>query len=157
MVSPRKKRTPKKKSSRSTRKEYPRKKRKKTPSRALFKWPLKGIITSKFGYRKKGQRHDGIDIAAKKGTPIYAAKSGKVIYSDNRLRHYGNTVILKHAGSWFTVYAHNKKNIAKVGDWVTQGKKIAEVGKTGRVTGPHLHFEIRKKEIAVNPFLYLPR
>lgn len=136
-----------------------RKKRAKKPSKskASFRWPVKGKITSRFGYRRKGQQHDGIDISTKKGTPIYAARSGKVIYSDNRLRHYGNTIILKHDGGWFTVYAHNNRNLVSVGKWVKQGAKIAEVGNSGRSSEPRLHFEIREKEKPVDPLVYLPR
>ncbi len=136
-----------------------RKKRvkKTSKSKISFRWPVKGKITSRFGYRNKGQRHDGIDISANKGTPIYAARSGKVIYSDNRLRHYGNTIILKHDGGWFTVYAHNKRNLVSVGKWVKQGVKIAEVGNSGQTSKPRLHFEIRGKEKPVDPLVYLPK
>lgn len=133
-----------------------RKKKKKTV-KPSFIWPAKGKITSRFGWRKKGQRHDGIDIAAKKGAPIYAAQSGKVIYADNRLRYYGNTIILKHSGGFFTVYAHNKKNLVTLGKWVKRGTKIAEVGDSGRASRSHLHFEVRKKDKSVNPLNYLPR
>lgn len=152
---PRKKPTKKKRAPPRFRK----KKRAKKPSKSKtsFRWPVKGKISSRFGSRRKGQRHDGIDISASKGTPIYAAKSGKVIYSDNRLRHYGNTIILKHDGGWFTVYAHNKKNLVSVGKWVKQGVKIAEVGNSGQSSKPRLHFEIRGKEKPVDPLVYLPR
>jgi murein DD-endopeptidase MepM/ murein hydrolase activator NlpD len=120
-------------------------------------WPVKGKVTSRFGYRKKGQRHDGIDIAAPKGAAVYAARSGKVIYSDNRLRYYGNTIILKHSGGWFTVYAHNGKHRVSVGQGVRKGEKIAEVGNSGRGDGYRLHFEVRRKDKPVDPLLYLPR
>jgi len=130
----------------------PKKKKKALPS---FRWPLKGRITSKFGIRN-GQRHDGIDIAAPKGTPIHAAARGEVIYSDDGIRGYGNLVIIKHHGDFSTVYAHNLRNRVKVDDRVEKGRVIGYVGNTGRSTGYHLHFEIRKGTRAENPMKYLP-
>lgn len=119
-----------------------------------FFWPVKGTITSKFGPR--GQTfHDGIDITARTGTPVHAVQGGKVIYSD-RLRGYGNIIIVQHAERLVSVYAHNRKNRAAQGQRVTRGEIIAEVGSTGRVTGPHLHFEIRKNNVATDPLYYLP-
>ncbi|MFQ5647358.1 MAG: peptidoglycan DD-metalloendopeptidase family protein [bacterium] len=122
-----------------------------------LKWPLKGVISSGFGVRKNKQRHKGIDIAVKIGTRIKAAAAGKVIYSDDKLRYYGKVIILKNAGNWFTVYAHNSKNLVSEGNWVNQGQLIARAGKTGRATGSHLHFEVRKGRVSVNPLKYLPK
>ena len=96
-----------------------------------------------------------MDIAAKAGTPIVAARSGRVIFS-GRLGGYGNVVILRHSGDYETVYAHNRKNRVKKGQKVREGEKIAEVGSTGKSTGPHLHFEVRHENQAKNPKLYLP-
>jgi murein DD-endopeptidase MepM/ murein hydrolase activator NlpD len=131
------------------------KRRSKVP--ISFNWPVKGRVISGFGYQENGQRHDGVDISAKQGTPIYAAAAGEVIYSDNRLRYFGNTVILKHTASWFTVYAHNSRNLVDVGKQVKQGEKIALIGSSGRTDKPKLHFEIRGKERPKNPLLYLPK
>lgn len=119
-----------------------------------FSWPVKGVISSRYGLRW-GRKHEGIDIAAKSGTPIVAAKSGRVIFS-GRLGGYGNVVILRHTRDYETVYAHNRKNRVKKGQKVTEGQKIAEVGSTGRSTGPHLHFEVRHENRAKDPKLYLP-
>ncbi len=120
-----------------------------------FIWPVKGPVTSWFGPRK-GRPHDGIDIAAPKGTPIRAAEKGKVIYSDNGISGYGNLIIIRHSGGFHTVYGHNSRNRVDVDAWVKKGQVIAEVGKTGRASGYHLHFEIRKNERAVDPMKYLP-
>jgi len=120
-----------------------------------FAWPLRGRITSKFGPRW-GRMHKGIDIAAPEGTPIRAAEDGVVIYSGNGLRGYGNVVIIEHRGGFSTVYAHNSVNLVKEGDKVRKGDIIAKVGSTGRSTGPHLHFEIRKDAVAQDPLKYLP-
>ncbi|MCX7918990.1 MAG: M23 family metallopeptidase [bacterium] len=120
-----------------------------------FIWPVEGEVLSFFGERS-GRIHQGIDIAAKKGTKIYAAMSGKVIYSDNELGRYGNMIIIEHKKGFSTVYAHNAKNLVRKGKQVKRGQVIALVGQTGNATGPHLHFEIRKGKEPVNPLLYLP-
>jgi len=118
-------------------------------------WPVNGTVTSEFGIRD-GVPHDGIDITAPEGTPVRAACDGKVIYSGDELKGYGNLIIIKHDGDYATVYAHNKINYVKAGDKVKKGQIIAEVGKTGNATVPHLHFEIRWKAKPINPRLLLP-
>ncbi|HID37229.1 MAG TPA: M23 family metallopeptidase [Ghiorsea sp.] len=128
------------------------------PSIKNFKliWPVQGRFSSKFGPRK-GRMHDGIDIAAKIGTRIVAAASGEVVYADNKLTGYGNLIIIRHNSKMFTAYAHNDRNLVARGDKVKQGQRIATVGETGRVTGPHVHFELRKGETAIDPLPYLPK
>jgi lipoprotein NlpD len=118
-------------------------------------WPVVGGINSHFG-RRGASFHDGIDISAPEGTPIKAIGNGEVIYSD-QLRGYGNLVILRHSGGLVSVYAHNQVNLVHQGQVVGQGDIIAKVGSTGRVTGPHLHLEIRKNNVAQDPLLYLPQ
>lgn len=106
--------------------------------------PLNGSkVGSHFGTR--GTRfHEGIDLVATEGTAVHAAHDGVVIYSGSRLSGYGNMVALKQ-GQVMTVYAHNYVNLVNRGDVVEAGDKIAEVGQTGRASGPHLHFEVRVK------------
>ncbi len=123
-------------------------------TKAKFRWPIDGKITSGYGLRN-GAHHDGVDISAGTGTPIRAAEAGRVIHSGSGLSGYGNMVIVKHTGNLSSVYAHNRKNHVKVGDFVEQGQRIAEVGQTGRATAPHLHFEVRRDGHAVNPLDYL--
>ena len=118
-----------------------------------LEWPIVGVVTSSFGARGEGV-HDGIDIAAAEGTPVRVVESGEVIYAD-QLRGYGNIVIVRHGGNLTSVYAHNRKNEVREGDTVAQGQTIAEVGSTGNATAPHLHFEIRKDNVAENPLNYL--
>ncbi len=120
-----------------------------------FIWPIAGNITSKFGPRGE-TFHDGIDIQAPEGSPIHAIEAGEVIYSD-QLRGYGNLVIVRHPGGFVSVYAHNQGNLVREGQKVAQGEVIGEVGSTGRASAPHLHFEIRKDNIAQNPLYYLPQ
>ena len=126
-----------------------------SPAKLSFIWPVKGPVTSWFGPRK-GRPHDGIDISAPKGTPIRAAEKGKVIYSDNGISGYGNLIIIQHSGGFHTVYGHNLRNRVDVDERVNKWQVIAEVGNTGRSSGYHLHFEIRKNERAVDPMNYLP-
>lgn len=119
-----------------------------------FIWPVRGRVTSGFG-RRSNSFHDGVDISAPSGTPIRAAHAGRVIYSDE-LRGYGNLIIIRHTDGYASVYAHNRRNLAREGQRIAKGQIIGEVGSTGRVSGPHLHFEIRRNNVAVDPLYYLP-
>lgn len=120
-----------------------------------MRWPVTGNVTTKFGKKKAGAPHDGIDISAPKGSPVKAAQKGKVVYSDFH-GGYGNLVIVKHGSGLLSVYAHNMKNLVKKGDPVSQGQVIAYVGDTGKIAGPHLHFEIRRGASPKNPLNFLP-
>jgi len=126
------------------------------PEKSRFIWPVLGTISSLFGVRD-GRRHDGLDIAAPEGTPILAAAAGEVIFSGNQGTGYGNLVIIRHADNFITIYAHCLRNLAREGDRVDQGQKIALVGRTGRASGPHLHFEIREGVKPRNPLFFLPK
>jgi murein DD-endopeptidase MepM/ murein hydrolase activator NlpD len=125
------------------------------PAVGRFFLPVHGTVNSGFGPRG-ASFHDGVDIGAPMGTPIRAIESGEVIYSDH-LRGYGNIVIIRHADGLVSVYAHNESNLVREGQTVARGEIIGRVGSTGRVTGPHLHFEIRKNNIAQDPLRYLPQ
>jgi murein DD-endopeptidase MepM/ murein hydrolase activator NlpD len=92
---------------------------------------------------RRNHHHDGVDISAARGTPVYAAASGRVIHADASLSGYGKMVIIKHGDRYSTVYAHNDELFVRVGQFVEQGQRIALVGKTGRASSPHLHFEVR--------------
>jgi lipoprotein NlpD len=124
------------------------------PDREKLLWPVNGTVNSGFGPRGSSF-HDGIDIAAPEGTPIRAVERGEVIYAD-QLRGYGNIVIVRHADGLVSVYAHNETNLVRQGQNVSRGEMIARVGSTGRVSGPHLHFEIRKNNTAQDPLRFLP-
>lgn len=125
-------------------------------SAVRLRWPASGTITSRFG-RRGSRMHDGIDIGAKEGAPIYAAASGEVVYADQRLSGYGKMIIIRHAGDMFTAYAHNQRNLVYKGMKVNAGDLIARVGSTGRASGPHLHFEVRRGSTPVDPLAYLPK
>jgi murein DD-endopeptidase MepM/ murein hydrolase activator NlpD len=121
-----------------------------------FVWPVAGQVTSRFGPKDGGLHNDGINIAAKQGTPVRAAASGTVAYAGNELKGYGNLVLVRHAGGWMTAYAHNAELLVKRGDAVKQGQAIARAGATGSVREPQLHFEIRRGSQAVDPLAHLP-
>lgn len=128
--------------------------KKRPPVKNFLRWPVKGTLTSTFG-KRGARKHDGIDIGTPKGTPIYAAADGQVVFSDWGPTGYGLMVIIKHKHHLTTVYAHNSKNWVRKNAWVQRGQRIASVGSTGRSTGPHLHFEVRNDTHPRNPLKYL--
>lgn len=118
-----------------------------------FAWPLRGRLSSGFGPRGRSS-HEGVDLTARPGTPIRAAEAGRVIYS-GWLGDYGRVVIVKHAGRYSSVYAHNRSNRVRRGAFVEKGQVLAEVGASGNASGPHLHFEIRRDRRPQDPLRYL--
>lgn len=113
---------------------------------------LNGYVTSHFGPRW-GRPHQGVDVAALPGTPIYAAASGEVIYSGWETG-YGKSVLIDHGNNLKTRYAHCSRLNVSVGKRVYKGDEIASVGSTGHSTGPHLHFEVLIKNVRKNPLWY---
>ena len=118
-----------------------------------FKMPTRGSLSSRFGTRW-GRAHEGIDLAAPIGTAVNAADGGVVIWVGTN-GSYGKLVKVDHGGGYVTYYGHLSKYFVEKGDKVYKGQKIAAVGNTGRSTGPHLHFEIRKNGNPVNPLNYV--
>jgi murein DD-endopeptidase MepM/ murein hydrolase activator NlpD len=119
-----------------------------------FAWPIEGPITSTFGRRRQGW-HRGLDIRAEPGVLVLAAAAGQVIASGAEPR-YGLVVKLEHAGGFVTVYAHNTENLVTVGAVIPAGEPVATIGRTGRATSEHLHFEIRRFGRVYNPLYLLP-
>lgn len=122
-------------------------------STGTFSWPARGSITSRYG-RRWGELHTGLDIAVPRGTAVKAADSGVVSFSGWN-GGYGYCVIINHKNGYQTLYGHNSKLSVKVGQQVSKGQKIASSGSTGRSTGPHVHFEVRKNGVPQNPQKYL--
>jgi murein DD-endopeptidase MepM/ murein hydrolase activator NlpD len=120
----------------------------------LFAWPVEGGVSSNFGRRRMGW-HRGIDIVAPSGAPIVAAAPGMVIASGVEDR-YGRVVKIAHENGFTSVYAHNSENLVELGQWVAAGQLIGTVGRTGRATAEHVHFEIRHEGMAYNPMYLLP-
>ena len=122
-------------------------------------WPVKGYLSSKFGYRIHPQRktrefHTGLDIATKPGKPVMATADGIVSYSGWSGAN-GNLIVIEHGFGYSTGYAHNKKILVSIGQKVKRGDVIAYVGSTGRSTGPHVHYEVWIDRKPVNPKTYI--
>lgn len=119
-----------------------------------FLWPVPSSkrISSFFGHRH-GRHHDGIDIPANNGSNVVASDSGTVIFS-GWMRGYGRIIVLKHDKTYHTVYGHNSKLLVSKGAHVNRGQVIALVGSSGRSTGPHVHFEIRRNNKVSDPAHY---
>lgn len=120
----------------------------------VWQWPATGSVLNHFS--TKGKVNKGINIAGQRGAPVFAAASGKVVYSGPGMVGYGNLIILKHNEDFLSAYAHNSKLLVKEGDVAKVGQKIAEIGSSG-VSNTQLHFEIRLNGRPVNPLRYLPK
>ncbi len=121
--------------------------------------PLRGRITSPFGYRdhpidEKASFHYGVDIAASAGTSIKAFAAGRVTET-GKGTVYGNYVRIDHGNGFTSFYGHMQKITAKKGAWIALGAEVGKVGSTGKSTGPHLHFEMRKNGKIINPSQYV--
>ena len=130
---------------------------KKPPSmtKGSFVWPAKGSVIKRFGKNGSGSKK-GIEIATRGGSAVVAAAAGKVTYSGDGIKGFGNLIILKHDHSYFTVYGFNKANLVRTGSFVSQGEKIALAGRPPGGGQSRLHFEIRQGKEAVNPIKLLP-
>ena len=123
-------------------------------------WPVSsGWISSGFGERNdpftgKKARHEGVDFAGIKGTDVLGVASGVVTWSGKR-QGYGNLLEIDHGNGYVTRYAHNDELLVEVGDGITAGQTIAKMGKTGRASSPHVHFEVHYKGKAVNPYKFV--
>lgn len=125
-----------------------------TSASPQWRWPTNGKVISTF---KAGDpTRQGIDISGKRGQPVIAAAGGRVVYSGNGLRGYGNLVIIQHNETYFSAYAHNQRVLVKENERVKSGQRIADMGNSGtdRVM---LHFEIRRNGRPSNPLQYLPK
>lgn len=128
----------------------------------IMAWPVPSCHTVSSGYggrihptTGKYKFHGGLDIPGSYGSAIVAANSGKVIWAGNRGDSYGNYVIIDHGGGVSTLYGHSSKVLVRTGQSVSRGQRIANVGSTGRSTGPHCHFEVRINGSRVNPNPYV--
>jgi murein DD-endopeptidase MepM/ murein hydrolase activator NlpD len=122
-----------------------------------FRWPVRGRIVRGFGKRADGSNNDGINIAVPLGTDIQASERGTVAYAGDELKGYGNLILVRHDNGYVTAYAHCDRMLVRRGDAVRRGQVIAKAGKTGAVTQPQLHFELRQGAKPVDPMPYLGR
>ncbi len=134
-------------------KSAPRKPVPRQAGKPRWQWPAAGKVISRF--HSGDPRRQGIDIAGRAGSPVRAAADGKVVYSGNGLRGYGNLVIIKHNDIWFSAYAHNRRIRVREKETVKAGQTIADMGSTG-TDRVKLHFEIRRNGKPVDPLRYLP-
>ena len=116
-------------------------------------WPTRGFVTSGFGMRW-GRMHEGLDIANRPGTPIYAPADGIVTFTGIR-GGYGKFVVVSHGFGYETAYGHLYSIDVKEGDYIRRGDFIGTIGNTGRTTGPHLHYEVHVNGVPVNPQLFI--
>ena len=121
-----------------------------------FAWPVNGQLVDDDDGKPGPARHEGIDILIPEGTEVRASLAGTVIYAGNGLTNLGNLILIRHDGGWVTVYGHNSELFVNRGDEVQTGDVIARSGRSGSVSRPELHFEIRRGQSALNPQEYLP-
>jgi murein DD-endopeptidase MepM/ murein hydrolase activator NlpD len=136
------------------------KRTKRYATRSAFLCPLREtFITSPYGIRRHpvlGSKrfHYGLDLSARRGTPVYAARAGRIIFAGRKNR-YGKLIVIQHRNGLTTRYAHLLRYDVRTGDDVKQGQRIALSGDSGMTTGPHLHFEVRKNGVSQNPAAYI--
>ena len=118
-------------------------------------WPASGKLISTYSTSKSGQQ--GVNIGGSLGRNVIASENGRVVYSGNGLRGYGNLIIIKHNDDYLSAYAYNQKLLVKEQQWVKAGQKIATMGNSGPNSGAELYFEIRYRGKPVNPMRYLPK
>ena len=145
----------------SQRKKKARKQYSETVPKVDFIWPVTGRISSIFGLRRffneqERRPHSGLDIAADEGTPVMAVADGTVVDTGDFF-FSGNMIYLDHGQGIISLYAHLSKISVKPGDIVKQGDIIGDVGQTGRVTGPHLHFAVYANQTLIDPMFMLPK
>lgn len=123
-----------------------------------FDWPVdKARLTRGFLPYARPRPHLGLDLAHRRGSPIFAAQDGLVIYAGTGFRGYGRFVIIEHNDDWASFYGHLDKIVIKQGATVKKGDLIGKMGRSGRATGTHLHFEIRHEKKAIDPIAFLPQ
>jgi murein DD-endopeptidase MepM/ murein hydrolase activator NlpD len=120
-----------------------------------LRWPVRGKVIQGFGPKTSGGQNDGINVSVPEGTPIKAAEDGVVAYAGNELKGYGNLVLVRHSNGFVTAYAHASELSVKKGETIKRGQVIGKAGATGNVSGPQLHFEVRKGATPVDPMQYL--
>jgi murein DD-endopeptidase MepM/ murein hydrolase activator NlpD len=120
-----------------------------------YAWPVRGEVLAPFGQNRRRHVHRGIDIRGERGDRVLAARAGRVVFAGQQ-RGYGRVVVLDHGDGEQTLYAHNSKNLVKAGDTVDRGAPVALVGRSGNATTEHVHFEVRRGGVPLDPMPLLP-
>ncbi len=128
----------------------------KTKRTHYFNWPVDQAVLTRGFLPNKRRPHLGVDLAAPKGTPIVASHDGSVIYAGKEFKGFGKMVLIEGERGWATLYAHLSEINTRTGDKIRQGEAVGKMGRTGRASGVHLHFEIRQARGPVDPLLFLP-
>lgn len=118
-----------------------------------FVWPVRGTIISAFGPKGKSRDNDGVNIAAPRNSPVKASDSGTVVYADNKMKGFGNLVLIRHKNGWVTAYAHLGRILVVRDKRVSKGSVIGTIGTTGGVVSSQLHFETRRDGKPTDPEL----
>jgi murein DD-endopeptidase MepM/ murein hydrolase activator NlpD len=121
-----------------------------------FQWPVNGRVVARYGAAGAGRVNNGIRIAAPLGTPVRAARAGRVVYAGSEIGLLGGLILIEHDGGWHSAYGHLDRVAVRNGDRVNAGAIIATVGQSGQVPSPQLHFEIRRNRQPVDPVQQLP-
>jgi len=120
-----------------------------------LRWPVNYVRMNR-GFRPRGPKHDGVDLGGSRGSPILAAHEGVVVYAGRDFRGYGKMVLIEYNQHWATLYGHLHRIFVREGQTVREGDVIAGMGSTGRSSGVHLHFELIRNRLPVDPIPYLP-
>lgn len=134
---------------------FKEKRQKTSLDKGRFSWPVKGEVILRFGV-KNGKAHNGIDISSTSKASIMASANGMAVYSGGDISGYGNMIILKHEENYFTIYAHNSRNLIKEGEKVKLGDVVAFMGRSGSSSKYYLHFEVRNGRRSRDPLFFLP-
>jgi len=121
-----------------------------------FIWPISGRVIGSFGQTINSMLNKGINIQPSNSLNVLAARSGRVVFTDDDFAGFGRTIIIEHSDGLFTVYARNREILVKAGDSVKKGALIAKAGSAGRDRNTYLHFEVRRGYVSQNPLFYLP-
>ncbi|MCB0356075.1 MAG: M23 family metallopeptidase [Bdellovibrionales bacterium] len=121
-----------------------------------LQWPVGKVNLSQAFRPRKNRHHEGIDLTHYFNAPIYSAHEGYVVYVGQAYRGYGKMIILQYSHRWATLYAHLNKIEVREGQVIERGQIIGRMGRTGKVTGTHLHFELLKNKIPIDPLEFLP-
>lgn len=121
-----------------------------------LEWPVAAIDVSQKFKPDHNRYHQGVDLRGRRGTPIYAAHAGRVVYAGTGFSGYGKMVLIEYDDQWATLYAHLNSFAVKTGERIRQGRKIGSMGRSGRATGVHLHFEVLYNKQPIDPLATLP-
>lgn len=116
-----------------------------------LRWPVNSVRITQHFSPDKNKKHQGIDLGGRRGTAIFAAHDGMVVYAGKDFKGYGKMVLIEYNGEWASLYAHLDRIAVKEGQYVEKGQTIGQMGRTGRASGVHLHFELIRNKQTIDP------